>query len=172
MIIDLSSFLDDPNELFHFEGMLTGTKIDLGGRDITIVDPIEYEGEVFKINGEKSIDIRVSFTYEEPCNRCLGLANHEIKTVLSGKLVEGKEETDSEDQGYDETLYYQNDILDPKDYILNQVVVSLPMKNLCNDDCKGLCLKCGANMNEDACDCIQHDIDPRLEKLKDLFPKN
>lgn len=172
MIIDLSSFLDDPNELFHFKGELEGIKIDLGGRNITIAEPIMYEGEVFKVNGEKVIDMRISFTYGESCNRCLEPSNHEIKTVLSGKLVEGKGEPDSEDEGYDEILYYQNDILNPMDYILNQVVVSLPMKTLCKSNCKGLCLKCGADMNKKTCDCILEDIDPRLEKLKNFFPKN
>lgn len=172
MIIDLSSFLDDPNELFHFKGELDGTEINLSGRDITIVEPIRYEGEVFKVNGEKAIDIKISFTYGESCNRCLEPAKHDIKTALSGKLVEGKEESDSEDEGYDEILYYQNDILDPMDYILNQVVVALPMKTLCTNDCKGLCLKCGVDMNKKKCNCIQEDIDPRLEKLKNFFPKN
>lgn len=172
MIIDLSSFLDDPNELFHFEGKLEGTKIDLGGRSIIISDPIIYEGEIFKINGEKSIDIRITFSYSEACHRCLEPSNHEIKTALTGKLMEGKEELDSEDEGYDEILYYQNDILDPKDYILNQVIVSLPMKTLCSSNCQGLCPKCGADMNKKKCDCILEDIDPRLEKLKNFFPKN
>lgn len=172
MIIDLSGFLDDSDNLFCFKGELKETESDLGERGITIVGPIRYDGEAFKIDGEKAVEMRVSFSYEESCSRCLEPSIHKIKTTLAGKLVEGKEETGSEDEGYDEKFYYQNDILDPKDYILNQIVLSLPMKSLCGEDCKGLCISCGVDMNKNPCECIQEDIDPRLEKLKKFFPKN
>jgi len=172
MIIDLSSFLDEYNELFHFEGNLVLEGFNLGGRDIAIVGPIEYEGEVFKVDGEKAIDVRITFTYSETCNRCLTPTSNKIRTILSGKLVKGKEEIDSEYDGYDEVLYYENDIINIEEYLINQVVLSLPMKSLCNYDCKGLCPTCGADLNNTICNCIEENIDPRLEKLKNLFPKN
>ncbi|MDR7856369.1 DUF177 domain-containing protein [Tissierella sp.] len=172
MKIDLSSFLDEPNESFHFEGNLEIKRLDLGGRDIVIVDPIQYEGEIFNVDGEKTVDIRIAFTYSEVCNRCLAPTINKIKTILSGKLIKGKEEIQFEDEGYEEILYYDTDFFDPKEYVLNQVVLSLPMKSLCSSDCKGLCPKCGADLNNTVCDCIHENIDPRLEKLKNLFPKN
>ena len=124
MIIDLSSFLDEANNILHFEGELEEYSLELGGRDIKIVEPVLYEGEVFRVGREKAIDIRITFTYSEKCHRCLELATNQIKTILSGKLVKGKEDTDTDDenQGYDEVLYYENNNLDPDDYILNQVL--------------------------------------------------
>ncbi|MBU5314195.1 DUF177 domain-containing protein [Tissierella carlieri] len=172
MIIDLSSFLDGTNDLLHFEEELEIDSLNLDGRDIAIVEPIKYEGEVFKIDGEKAIDIRISYVYNEICHRCLKPATNEIKTILSGKLVKGKEETDREYEGYDEVFYYEDDTLDIREHILNQVILSLPMKSLCNFDCKGLCSTCGADLNNTRCNCIQENIDPRFEKLKNFFPKN
>lgn len=172
MIIDLSSFLDGTNDLLHFKGELEIDSLDLGGRDIVIVGPVKYEGEIFKIDGEKAIDIRISYTYNETCHRCLKPATNKIKTILSGKLVKGEEESDNEYEGYDELFYYEDDILDIREHILNQVILSLPMKSLCSSDCKGLCSICGADLNNTSCNCIQENIDPRFEKLKNFFPKN
>lgn len=172
MLIDLSSFLDEHNEPFHFKGNLDVNGFDLGGRDIVIVEPIEYEGEVFRVYDEKVIDVRITFTYSEVCHRCLVPTSNKIKTILSGKLVKGKEEIDSEYEGYDEILYYENDLLNPEEYVLSQVILSLPMKSLCKYDCKGLCTTCGTDLNNTICNCIHENIDPRLEKLKKFFPKN
>ena len=172
MIIDLSSFLDNSDNYFSFEGELNEIESDLSERGITIVGAIEYEGETFRIDGEKAIEIRISFSYKEPCSRCLESSIHKMKSTLSGKLLEGKEKTDSEDENFDEKFYYKDDELNLKDYILNQVVLSLPMKSLCDKDCKGLCVLCGVDLNKNTCDCVQDEVDPRLEKLKNFFPKN
>ena len=172
MIIDLSSFLNNSDNYFSFEGELNEVESDLTERGITIVGGIKYEGETFRIDGEKEIAIRISFTYEEPCSRCLEPSIHKIKSSLSGKLFEGKENIDEEDDNFDERFYYEDDKLNLKDYILNQVAISLPMKSLCDENCKGLCISCGIDLNKKTCDCTKDEIDPRLEKLKNFFPKN
>ncbi|WMM26734.1 DUF177 domain-containing protein [Tissierella sp. MB52-C2] len=172
MIIDLSSFLDGTNDFLHFEGQLELKAFNLGARNIEIVGPVKYEGGVFKVDGEGTIDIKVNYTYSENCHRCLKPATNQIKTRVSGKLAKGKGMSDEEYDGYDEIFSYENDFLEIDDYILNQVVVSLPMKSLCDSDCKGLCSICGTDLNNTKCNCIQENIDPRLEKLKNFFPKN
>jgi uncharacterized protein len=57
---------------------------------------------------------------------------------------------------------------DIRDYAL----LAVPMKQLCSDDCKGLCLKCGKNLNEGLCDCTEEIIDPRWEAIQKLKTKN
>ena len=52
---------------------------------------------------------------------------------------------------------------------LNKVYMSLPTKFLCKSDCAGLCVKCGKNLNDGACNCSHKEIDPRLAKLADLL---
>ena len=51
----------------------------------------------------------------------------------------------------------------------NNILLTLPIKRLCKEDCKGLCQQCGNNLNLSTCQCDNDDIDPRLAKLKDLF---
>lgn|SRR5690554_5836095 len=172
MKIDLSSFLDNANEIMYFDEKVKLEDLDLSNNKINIVEPIEYKGEIFKVDGEKIINIRISYKYKEICHRCLTPTTKNVETALSGKLVEGKKEENDKYDGYDELIFYEDDLLDLNDYVINQVVLSLPMKTLCSDDCKGLCPKCGADLNRSKCDCIHENIDPRLEKLKEFLPKN
>ncbi|KAA3660522.1 MAG: DUF177 domain-containing protein [Calditrichaeota bacterium] len=51
------------------------------------------------------------------------------------------------------------------------VVLALPIKTVCSENCKGLC-KCGRNLNKEACTCEEPDIDPRWETLKKLKNTN
>lgn len=50
-----------------------------------------------------------------------------------------------------------------------EMALELPTKLLCSEDCKGLCIKCGANLNKTSCGCVVKEIDPRLEVLKALL---
>ena len=73
-------------------------------------------------------------------------------------------------------LRISDDYVETPDYKLDldelataDILLELPSKHLCKPDCKGLCPDCGADLNETACDCGKHRIDPRLEALKDLM---
>lgn len=174
MLIDLSSFFREEKQLLSFDGALKIEDFNLGGRDIRFTEPIGYKGEVFKVDGENRINISLNYTYYENCNRCLVNAENQIKTIFSGKLVEGKEQDNEEleIEDYDEVVYYENDIIDPEDFIYKQVILSLPMKTLCNEQCRGLCITCGIDLNNFSCDCTDENIDPRFEQLKNFFSKN
>jgi len=50
-------------------------------------------------------------------------------------------------------------------------ILSIPMKKLCNEDCKGLCYKCGKNLNNGSCDCESAEIDSRWKPLLELKNK-
>jgi len=56
-----------------------------------------------------------------------------------------------------------------EEFLYSETIVSLPMKHLCSEDCKGICSKCGKNLNEGKCDCPDREIDPRLAVLADLL---
>ncbi|MFQ5824407.1 MAG: DUF177 domain-containing protein [bacterium] len=53
--------------------------------------------------------------------------------------------------------------------VRESLLLAVPMKVVCSDDCKGLCQTCGANLNEGDCQCVHEDIDPRWEALKKLL---
>ena len=65
--------------------------------------------------------------------------------------------------------YFSGDVLDLAETLWDSVVLTLPMKYLCAEECKGLCAQCGANLNITTCDCESDYPDPRLAKLGELF---
>jgi uncharacterized protein len=64
--------------------------------------------------------------------------------------------------------YYQKDSLLLEDVLREQVLLSLPVRTLCKDDCKGLCPRCGQNRNNQDCSCEESQTDPRWEALSGL----
>ena len=106
----------------------------------------------------------VSFTYFGSCDRCgVDLQrdykesfNHILVTSLSG---------DSDDE-YIETPDYEIEL---DELVTEDILLELPGKLLCKDGCKGLCAKCGKNLNDGNCQCDNNRIDPRLEVLKQLL---
>jgi len=68
----------------------------------------------------------------------------------------------------------KEDIEDLKNFDLNNMLLediymAIPLKPLCSKDCKGICEKCGQNLNEAECDCEEDNVDPRLAKLNDFY---
>ena len=64
--------------------------------------------------------------------------------------------------------YYEDSGLLLEDVIREQVLLSLPERSLCREDCKGLCPSCGSNLNDTACNCGKVKVDPRWSALQEL----
>ena len=64
--------------------------------------------------------------------------------------------------------YYQGDGMELTDSLREQVLLAVPIKFVCSEDCKGFCPSCGKNLNEGSCGCVQKVPDPRWDALKDL----
>lgn len=107
------------------------------------------------------------------CDRCA----REFRTVLTSnfKLVYlfranyYETGTDEADVIY---LHPETDMIDLDKDIRDFAILAVPMKKLCSEDCKGLCPKCGKNLNDGPCNCKQEVIDPRWEALQLLKIKN
>ncbi len=66
-----------------------------------------------------------------------------------------------------ELNFFHGDMFDIGQVIVEQISLNLPVKPLCNDDCLGLCVRCGKNLNDGICGCRDESIDIRFEKLKE-----
>jgi uncharacterized protein len=67
--------------------------------------------------------------------------------------------------------YYQGESLLLEDALREQVLLAVPLKTLCREDCKGLCPHCGKNLNESQCSCAEQREDPRWAALKEIRSK-
>ena len=110
------------------------------------------------------LDINISFDFYGFCDRCA----EEVKKNFSfnvRRIVVEKLENEEDDDDY---IVVSNRELDLDELVNEEVSLSLPNKILCKDDCKGLCPKCGANLNVKQCNC-KKDVDPRMEALLQLL---
>ena len=111
--------------------------------EVKVVLPVKIEGET-TLTGEHScvVDGEVCFSLKGECTRCLNETEREYVICFS-------EECSEEGYGYP----IVNDKVDIRKIIDDLIVTNLPLSFLCKDDCKGLCPKCGKNLNEGECDC-------------------
>ncbi len=102
------------------------------------------------------------------CDRCLEPYNRSLADVINLLYTSDLKLKNEED----DTIFYipaatkEVDLVDP---LRQTLILALPLKRLCNEDCKGLCVHCGANLNITKCKCPTGRVDPRWEKLKDLL---
>ena len=130
---------------------------------------ITRSGDTIYIRGELAAQI------SQECSRCLELATIPINGDFTYTLVPAKEENaeNLELTAQElETIYYQGDFIDLAPIICEQIVLQVPMKILCSEDCKGLCPNCGINLNTGSCDCHSDVVDDRLAVLKNFKVKH
>lgn len=113
-----------------------------------------------------SVDLKLTITmdYKAECSRCLKELS--LTSVYEKVLPVCMELIDSDN---DEYLITENGMIDIAAAAVDVIVLESPSKLLCSPDCKGLCVKCGADLNKGKCGCTAKDIDPRLLKLKELL---
>ena len=134
----------------------------------------EHHGKHQSIN-----DIRIvgelSTRVELACARCLEPIHREVSRKFEllyrpqGSDA-GKEEL-SVTAAEAEVGYYQGEGLLLEDVLREQLLLALPLKAICREDCKGLCPHCGRNLNNEQCNCAEPVEDPRWSALKDIREK-
>ena len=101
--------------------------------------------------------------YRTQCDRCL----KPIDRAMQFDYTKDVQKEDISDE-FDGIILQADETFDATEEVAGEVLVSFPMKHLCKDDCKGLCPVCGCDRNEQECSCVQKELDPRLEVLRNL----
>ncbi len=104
-------------------------------------------------------DVKVETTVSVNCDRCLELFDFSVKSEFKFLFEYNKEKAD----------YISGHILKLRDMIIGEVYVNIPLKKLCNEDCRGLCPSCGANLNEEDCSCKPENSDNPFQKIYSLL---
>lgn len=158
--------------------------------DIAVPEGVDFEGQHFgvpegcRVSVEAqwiepsllSVKISLSFRILGACARCLREASLAISDellylyCLSG-LELGKDTFLDSDEGFrfmPVEVEFFGRTLDVADQVRESVLLLLPRKLLCREDCAGLCPFCGADRNEGVCGCTRSEGDPRLAVLRDF----
>jgi uncharacterized protein len=134
----------------------------------------EHHGKHEHIN-----DIRVAGNFatrvELACARCLEPITRDVANgfdlLYRPQGADAGREELSVTVAEAEVGYYQGEGVLLEDVLREQVLLALPLREVCSEDCKGLCPHCGRNLNLEQCSCAEPMDDPRWSALKDIREK-
>ena len=147
-------------------------EIDLEGECVKLTCNVVLTGETQRVDARAHVTGVINTDVSLDCVRCLEPVARHFDIPFHAVFVDASEETtDTEaeigDHELDESLAEDGKI-DMAEVVREQILLAMPEQVFCREGCKGLCPKCGANLNLIDCRCADDDIDPRWAALKSL----
>lgn len=144
----------------------------LGDKDLRVDGPFSLHYEVSRRMENFHVSVDISGRVHTNCSRCLSPMVYPVDLHLESDYVPAPPGMEGELEALRQsadTGYYRREILLGQ-YIVSELVLSLPFVYVCSEGCRGLCPQCGANLNEGGCGCTRA-ADPRLQVLAHLKNK-
>ncbi|HZH89885.1 MAG TPA: DUF177 domain-containing protein [Pyrinomonadaceae bacterium] len=156
-----------------FAGVYAPDELQLEDELTRLVSEAKLEGRASKWREQIRLRGKIKASVEVRCDRCITPvvfpvdADFDVTYVPEEVLTTEAEATELQE---DDLTFatYAGDELDLDELAREQLLLALPLRHLCREDCKGLCLTCGEDLNTQACHCEQQEIDPRWAALSAL----
>ena len=166
MLLGLSKIIDCPGASLPFS-----VSVDLSdlcyGVSYPVTEPVVASVTVRNTAGVLMMEGELTTTIHGTCDRCASPFDREIRFPINVVLVTELADEENEDEW---VFPLEGDSADLDDIVRTVFVLNLDSKLLCKADCKGLCSRCGRNLNDGPCNC-QKELDPRFAALKQLLEK-
>ena len=167
MLLNLAKIIDVPGASVPFRTSLDLSDLTFGGcRPVT--EPVVGEGTIRNTAGVLLLRGKVTTTIHGICDRCAAPFDRAMEIPLEATLVTEFSNDDGEEDAW--TFLLEGNCVDLDDVVNTAFVLNMDSKLLCRDDCKGLCFRCGKNLNSGPCDC-KPEVDSRLAVLQQLLQK-
>lgn len=164
MLLGLSKIIDCPGASVSFH-----TSVDLSdlrfGTCRPAREPIQAIGTVRNTAGVLVLSGSLTTRLYGVCDRCAREFQRDVTFPMEAVLVAELSNEENEDEW---VFQLEGDSADLDDIITTTFVLNMDSKLLCKPDCKGLCCRCGANLNDGPCGC-KPELDPRFAALKQLL---
>ena len=164
MFVDIRPILHNPGKSLSFRFTLVRSDLEFDGRH-PISRPVEVEGSARNTAGLLELELTARTTLDAVCDRC-GKEFSLEKEISYGCML--AEELQNEES--DEIVLLEDGKTDAGDLARTAFILGMDSKILCSEDCKGLCPRCGADLNLGPCSC-KREPDPRLAALASLLDK-
>ena len=134
------------------------------GFEFPFQQPVRLEGEVSDDAGAITLSATVYAHVTTRCARCGKPVEYDKETDVDFLLV--KELEGEEEDLRDDVYLVESDVVELDDILIPELILDMEMAVVCDEDCKGLCPKCGCNLNQGECGCVVKEVDPRLAVLQ------
>ena len=160
-----------PEEGIDREWVIDADRFSSETHPIPVTGLVKAGGRLYRTGADVYFNGHVSARLKLECSRCLAVFNFVANSDVSAVFLPDHEGEQKKTGGTDDTearLYdgYELDMFAP---LRDHVALAVPMRPLCDEECKGLCPDCGTNLNKETCSCCGSAIDPRLAVLKKLL---
>ena len=166
MLLGLSKIIDSPGASVSFS-----TSVDLSdlcyGVSYPVSEPVLAQGTVRNTAGVLVMTGEITTRIHGICDRCAADFQRDIRVPVDVVLVTEIANEENEDEW---VFPLEADAADLDDIVRTVFVLNLDSKLLCREDCRGLCHRCGKNLNDGPCSC-RKELDPRFAALKQLLEK-
>ena len=137
-----------------------------GFDDVTFEKTIAIKGKLTNNGGYMRLSLTSSISYDSMCARCLKPVSDTFNVDFEKTVCA---EGDLQNADNDDYVEIEDGMLDIDEALIEDMILNFPLKILCNENCKGLCPKCGVDLNTGSCSCVTKEIDPRLAPLLKFF---
>ncbi len=147
-------------------------EVDLSGiYGVSFTSDVKVTGEIVNMAGYIRLTGEVSVDYTTECARCLKPLDRTFKASFERSVVNAGGLVNASDEENDDYIEVENGQLMLEPTVAEIISLEIPSRELCSEDCKGLCPKCGKDLNTGDCGCPKKEIDPRLAILQKLLEK-
>jgi DUF177 domain-containing protein len=165
-VLSLETITDEPLR-FDFELPFSVEGLD---REVLVsISPAHLVGEVARVEGGYSLSGRLTWHGQLECSRCLAaydFANdEEFSLLLYPRAPVAEKEILLERDDFD-AYFYDDAMVSVAPIAEERIQIAVPMKPLCREDCRGLCPRCGSDLNVSECNCASDSVDPRWRALE------
>ena len=166
MYIDLTKLSDG------FKKFDEKIEVELNEESARILEPIRIFGQLKKGIVQVDIEGEIEANIEMECSRCLSPIESLLEIPYKvGYITEEHYTKEKERELHGDELelaIYDGEKIDLTELAAEQILLNVPTQFFCQENCQGLCPKCGANLNTNSCSCETKEIDPRWSALKKL----
>ena len=166
MLLGLRQIMDIPGATVSFSVSADLSDL-LYGNSYPVSEPVLASGTVRNTAGVLVMKGSLTTCLHGVCDRCASAFDQDVEIPIDVVLVQELAYEENEDEW---VFPLVEDSADLDDIIRTVFVLNMDSKLLCKPDCKGLCCRCGKNLNDGKCDC-QKELDPRFAALRQLLDK-
>ena len=139
---------------------------------VKLIAPATVNGKIRLAGNEVFVNGHVDTRAQVECDRCLKLIELPVSGDFELEYITGSEYESSAAAELTEAemsvSVFNGNAIDVDEIVKEQILLAVPTRMLCREDCKGICPQCGVDRNMGECNCETKEIDPRWAALKNL----
>lgn len=148
-------------------------ELSLEDEDVSLTGETAVKGRAFKKRDEVRVKGRIEGSVEVVCDRCLSPVASNVEVEFDTAFISREQAVSAAEnvELQEEDLvfsFYEDEAIDVDELVREQILLALPTRQLCREECRGLCPICGKDLNAEQCSCRQGEVDPRWAALANL----